>query len=275
MKHIAVIPKDQIECVDIYINVSKKTMAAIKKEKGYHYILNGGLFTSKTFTPNCHLRSNGKTYAYDQWLYRGFGWDKANVTSMLSSHKESVKNYICCTELVTNGSPIAKPIYDAPQGGSRGRSAMGLMPNKDLVLYCSKDYTADKKTPEQLRDELVSLGLDFAIMLDSGGSSQCDFLGKTITSTRKVHNFICVKLKDGIINPYKKPSSTLRYGSRGEGVKWMQWQLNKWGVCLDVDGIYGNDTKGAVLEFQRSVFTDKKEWDGICGSKTRAKLANI
>ena len=32
-------------------------------------------------------------------------------------------------------------------------------------------------------------------MLDGGGSSQCDFGGERITASRKVHNWICVYLK--------------------------------------------------------------------------------
>ncbi|CUP00168.1 N-acetylmuramoyl-L-alanine amidase LytC precursor [Flavonifractor plautii] len=34
-------------------------------------------------------------------------------------------------------------------------------------------------------------------MLDGGGSSQCDFGGERITASRKVHNWICVWLKQG------------------------------------------------------------------------------
>jgi len=47
-------------------------------------------------------------------------------------------------------------------------------------------------TPEALRDELAALGCESAIMLDGGGSSQCDMDGQTIKSTRKVHHYIVV-----------------------------------------------------------------------------------
>ena len=48
-----------------------------------------------------------------------------------------------------------------------------------------------------MRDELAGLGWTSAVMLDGGGSSQCGFGGECITASRKVHNWICVYLKQG------------------------------------------------------------------------------
>jgi exopolysaccharide biosynthesis protein len=50
-----------------------------------------------------------------------------------------------------------------------------------LLLYCADSPT----TPEALRDTLYKLGAETAIMLDGGGSSQCDFQGKKIYSSRR------------------------------------------------------------------------------------------
>ena len=66
------------------------------------------------------------------------------------------------------------------------------------------DGTADAKTPEAMRDELVELGGRYTntaslrlLGLDSGGSSQCDFdgLGK-IYSSRRVAGYLCVWTKE-------------------------------------------------------------------------------
>ena len=70
--------------------------------------------------------------------------------------------------------------------------------------------------------------------------------------------------------PYAEPKTTIRYGSRGNGVKWVQWHLNKAaGEKLDVDGHFGVLTKAAVLSFQRKHHLAA---DAVVGSKTCAAL---
>lgn len=62
-----------------------------------------------------------------------------------------------------------------------------------LILYVSGDGTADAATPEELRGELYTLGAETAIMLDGGGSAQCDFGGgRVIGSARPVDSYLCV-----------------------------------------------------------------------------------
>lgn len=51
------------------------------------------------------------------------------------------------------------------------------------------------RTPEQLRDDLLAADWESAIMLDGGGSSQCDFAGQRVESSRAVHDVILVYLK--------------------------------------------------------------------------------
>lgn len=196
MKYVAKIQRSKIQKLQIYINTGRRSLAQIQAETGADYVLNGGVFDSR-FRACCHLRADGYTWAEDEYLYYGYGWDDADIRVMLSGEKETVRNYICCVELVRSGKPVDRPIYNADLGGARGRSAMGLMPNGDLVLWCSEDGTADAMTPEGLRDALAELGIQSAIMLDGGGSSQCDFAGAQIASSRVVQNLICVYLKKG------------------------------------------------------------------------------
>ena len=71
--------------------------------------------------------------------------------------------------------------------------------------------------------------------------------------------------------PYAEPSETLRQGSSGEGVKWLQWHLAQLGYLSekDVDGAFGGMTTTAVKNFQ----TDKAiTVDGLVGSGTREIL---
>lgn len=72
--------------------------------------------------------------------------------------------------------------------------------------------------------------------------------------------------------PYPEPKTLIKSGSTGDGVKWVQWHLNKSGARLKVDGAFGMFTKSAVLKFQKS---HGLAVDGLVGSKTRAKLKKV
>lgn len=189
MKSVCQIPLSKISRIQIYINKSWKTLAQIKSETGADYIINGGLYEGTKAV--CHLKADGVVYAKDKYTYWGYAWD-SNDISMCVIPNSDKQNYICCTELIRNGKG-QKLIYTDEQGGKRGRTAIGLK-GSNLCLYASSDGV-DAKTPESLRDELISLGLDSAVMLDGGGSSQCDMNGVKVTSSREVHNLILVYLK--------------------------------------------------------------------------------
>ena len=70
-------------------------------------------------------------------------------------------------------------------------------------------------------------------------------------------------------NPYKEPTKNIRQNSKGNDVRWLQYELNQRGYRLIVDGIAGNLTIGAVMDFQKK---SGLYIDGICGAKTRQKL---
>ena len=77
----------------------------------------------------------------------------------------------------------------------------------------------------------------------------------------------------GIIgNPYPEPIKILKKGSKGDGVRWLQSELQRLGYPIKADGIFGPVTEKLLRQFQISAFTDPKERDGICGPKTRDKL---
>ena len=71
-------------------------------------------------------------------------------------------------------------------------------------------------------------------------------------------------------NPYAQPNYNLKKGSKGEGVKWVQWELQEAGYDLSkhggIDGVFGSGTKLFVEKFQRSC---KLDVDGIVGPATR------
>ena len=269
----AIIPFSDIEKIEVYINKPRKSLSAIKKATGADYIFNGTLYNMLTGAAVCHLKADGKIIANPNYTVWGFAWNNPSDFSLdilpnsSTASSFSKANYIACTNLITNGSPLAKPCNDPARQGKRGCTAVGVREN-ELVLYCSKDKTTAAKTPVQLRDHMMDLGCVSAIMLDGGGSSQCDFVGETVTSTRKVPHLILVYLKNAKC-PYDEPLKLVKSGSRGDDAKWVQWHLNKHGASLTVDGIFGTKSVAALKEFQRNWGLDV---DGLCGSASRAAL---
>lgn len=264
-KLTAEIPLENIERIQLYINSRKKSLATVRAETGADYALNGGLYDTTTYIPCVATKADGIIYGTAPWQEQGYGWKTDDPALM--TLPAGTRNYLAGNLLVEAGKPVAKLHYDSAQGGRRGRSAMGTK-GRALCLYCSKDGYSVAATPETLRDELAGLGWTDAIMLDSGGSSQCDFSGDRIVSSRPVQNLILVFLKRTEC-PYREPTALVRYGSRGEGARWVQWQLNRHGATLTVDGIFGMISLTALRRFQNK---NGLTVDGICGPLTREKL---
>ena len=65
---------------------------------------------------------------------------------------------------------------------------------------------------------------------------------------------------------------TLRVGSKGMQVDFLQKNLNALGASLDVDGQFGNLTQRAVMRFQEKY---KLQIDGIYGPKSYAKMREV
>lgn len=125
------------------------------------------------------------------------------------------------------------------------RTLRNLLKNTGMVdIYMEKDYTA---TTENLivGDILLSEGHHVAVVVGVDNS-----------------------------NPYPEPTKNIRLGSRGDDVKWLQYALNEKGhYGLVVDGIAGQLTIGCLIDFQKKAFpSDPKQWDGICGTRSRAML---
>lgn len=175
--------------VSIYVNTARKTAAQIMEETGCTALINGGLYNMGSFSPVCHLKSGGQVLAADEYKYWGFAWDTNNL--QLATDYEKYENYICCVCLVRDGAK--EPLYyNAALGGERPRTAIGVFPDGRVWMYAS----SEKNTPEQLQELALAAGVLHAIMLDGGGSTQCIFPDGKVSSSRKVHNFICVWAED-------------------------------------------------------------------------------
>ena len=201
------IPLSKIDRIQIYINQPKKSLAKtltqIKKETGADDIINAGFFNGN-WTPCGHVKADGVVYVGEPYIYNCMAWNNPPLDLCMTpipTNKAKYSNYISCVALIVNGKKDVYAISQADNAVGVGklangnpyytrRSAVG-MKNGQLALYCDTKGLI----PSQLADLLYSQGWSELLMLDGGGSVQCNFEGKTITSTRIVHNFILVYYK--------------------------------------------------------------------------------
>lgn len=193
---ICTIPKSKIKQIAVYVNTGKKTMAQIKRELGCQYILNGGLFDMAKFTAINHLTVDGKVLSANGNPY-GYGVKDGGLVFSYGNNIKADTFLGAYPVLVRDGKATGDP---APAGleGYQHRSCVGVTQNGDVVLLC--DQT--NRSLDGMAGELVQAGCDTAINLDGGGSSQCDFDGQAQTSSRVVHNFLCIWTENA---PAEKP----------------------------------------------------------------------
>lgn len=261
--------------IQIFSNTSGMTKEQIKAKTKCTALINGGLFswTNKGLLPVCLLKVDGKVLANDGYTYFGIGWNGNNEGLTMSNSMQTFDNYIACVAMVKDFNPL-NLIYNSDMGGARQRTAFGVMDDGDIWMFMTKQAT----TPEQLRQIALNAGCKYAIMLDGGASTQGIFPNATISSPTRpiVQNYICVwdenaNIEDLAECPYNEPTAILRFGMSGEGVMWLQWQLNQNGSKLTVDGQFGAGTYSALVMFQAHAGIER---DGVCGPATIAALLN-
>ena len=115
--------------------------------------------------------------------------------------------------------------------------------------------------------KLAALGLREAIKVDGGGSTILRVGGKTPVCTAGNRRICTIFTFGG--NPYTAPTKALVKGNRGEGVRWLQWELTDRGFACTVDGSFGPGTKEALMAYQVSAGLTP---DGSCGPATRKAL---
>jgi len=220
-KYIETIPRGELERMAIVLGKGRSA-EQVKKDTGCTWVVNGGLYDMGTGKPVAHLKADGQVLHSEAWGDWGYAWDTGADLEMrvIPQQGEAKANYLTCLALLTPWDGVEDKLsVPSALGGRRGRTAIAVKEDGTVVLYCSGDGTGDAKTPEELRRELYGMGAKTALMLDSGGSSQCDFGGgKVIRSSRRVHNYICLWGKGN------KP---------GPGEKEEEKHMGKYQVCLD------------------------------------------
>ena len=259
--------------ISIYVNSARKTAAQIQRELNCDVLINGGLFDGN-FKPCCWLKADGKLLHSEAWGDFGFGWDSNTLVMDSTANIGKYRNFISCVALMKDGAYLTLS-YPAALGGKRGRSAIGVRQDGQVVVWCTSDG-AYALTPEQLQVEMKNLGCVSALMLDGGGSSQCIFPIGSVASQRIVQNYIAIWTQDTQTAnpqipacPYAEPTHNVRWGSIGSGAKWVQWQLTRKGFPCDVDGLFFGGSASTLRAFQAA---HGLVADGICGPATMEAL---
>lgn len=276
------IQKNQIERIQIVKTNCKMTLKQVVSKHKPDYAINGGLYSMKTHRVNAiPLRIDGKTVATSKNGYWVLAWNEGpDICMVHSSEMAKYQNAVACSTMLKDGKETIFNFTPA-QGGVRGRTAISDS-DDELHLFVTTDAKG-ALSPYSLRNKMKSGGAKNAIMLDCGGSSQGYAKGKYYQSEdRKVSWWILVFLKKKTtdepsktpsICPFKAPTSTLRMGSTGESVKWLQWHLQaSIASDLTITGEFWNLTYEDVRKFQRKYGLDV---DGVVGPATRAKLKEV
>ena len=103
---------------------------------------------------------------------------------------------------------------------------------------------------------------------DYGASSQCIDLN---CAYFHINNYS----EDNInINPYPEPTENVKNGTRGDGAKWVQWCLWRFGLLTEagIDGVIGSESVAAIKIAQARL---RLNVDGIVGKNTRMAFNTV
>lgn len=215
------------------------------------------------------LKKSGSTKLSEHFSVKEFacsdGSDEIRIDPKLVDYLEKIRAHFGKPVRITSG--YRSPTYNAKVGGVKNSYHMKGMA-ADIVI----DGVKSKEVAQ------------YAETIGCGGIGWYEARNFTHIDTRSG----CVRWKDSGSNviktfgaavapvpkpsskcPYSEPAKTIRFGAKGNNVKWLQWHLNQLGEKLTIDGDFGVLVKAAVLRFQKK---QKLTQDGIVGAKTRAAL---
>lgn len=183
---------------------------SVKKAVGCDDIMNASFYgTYRDYPggptykkPVFHLKSDGNEVYDPQWTNWGASWKTPSETQALDFGIKRVRNdtddsWISGFRLMDPEQDVSDPLDTAipSYNTKRGRTLLGVKADGTIVAYVCGDGTSHALTAKGCRDKMVELGCQYAIMLDGGGSSQCDFAdGNYIRSVRPVCDYLCIWL---------------------------------------------------------------------------------
>lgn len=165
------------------------TPAQVKARTGCTHVVNAYFFDndkkSKTYLAPCGWTViDGVTVSMDQYHDWGLGMAKDGRPVMTVARDGAW--FISGVPLLKGGTKLYRnltPDVAAPSA----RTAVGWLADGRVLIWCDRAIL----TREQLQDKLLALGCVDGLMFDGGGSTQGDFPGGKVTSSRIVATFLC------------------------------------------------------------------------------------
>lgn len=251
-----------------------------------------------------HYEFNAYKFNYYNQFYNKettmFVVNKNGVPS-IGEYKElpDVKYGIVGVPIMRNGNDVIFNTFVRNQGWDSStlyatkHTFLGMKQGSNTIyIMGTETKTNNMISSGEAYRRFKALGFYNVIKLDGGGSYFQKYNGKILGNTsenRQINTVI--KLGDKVQYvapsetkpakkdntpkpcPYAEPNYNQYQGKIGVGVRWVQWFLNQHqnvtGMKLDVDGIFGANTKRAVLKFQKAKGLAA---DGIVGVNTRRAL---
>lgn len=213
--------------------------------------------------------TKSKVMAYQQ--SKGLSVDGVVGNATLSSLKNNVDgtNAAKSDGKTTNTSNYSTPSktlrYTSPLQTGEDVKWLQASLNKLIGAGLNVDGMFGKKTYNAVKtfQQINGLAVDGIVGTNTRGK---------INALLNDNNYVAPEASVSSITKigYSVPTSTLRYGSKGDKVRWLQVALN----CtifsgLSVDGHYGAQTQNAVKKYQSQ---NGLSADGICGPQTLSKL---
>jgi len=253
-QYTAKIPFSRLVKIGIWSNQSTKyAMSTIysKLKTKYPgkeiYIINGGFFNMSTFRAIFDLKADGTTYS-KQFTMAYMGMKDNKIKFDYGEKNSSQYTDIVTAYPILIEKGVKSPNFEKLDGAERGRSMLGYNDN-EVIVSCIQDVsnTSDFSMNEEL-NFMLSQKCTYAINLDGGGSSQCNFNGKIINSSRKVNNFVYL-----VATPATNESNTTPSNAQypigsivklKKGAKWISgktvpdWVMNS---TLYVRAVNGNN----------------------------------
>lgn len=253
---------------------------------------------------------NGTKFTFDSanWKYTNPFYKKSLSTLIVSSQNiakiqdivsittQDAKYAITGVPIMRQGKDVKFATYVRSQGwdGSTLYGTkhifLGLKNAASNVIYIMgmKTTSGNMITSAEAYTKFKALGFYDVIKLDGGGSFMMNIDGtkKYTTENRRINTII--EFGDEVTNstptnsntnPYPVPTRVLRKWTKGDDVRWVQYQLIKDGFTtipnygkVTIDGSFGNITFQAVCKFQ---LKHKLTVDGSVGPQTLKALLQI
>ena len=206
---------------------------------------------------------------------------KMRVDTTLIGYLEQIYAYLNCSKIIVSSGYIC-PSHDKAVGGSgAGRHTMGMA--ADICCYGQDGQPIESKYVACAAEDLGINGIGLncgenAVYthIDSRSASAKWWGDESIKgkpSIQRINGSTSFYAYCGVPKrdcPYEQPTEMIRYGSRGNGVRWLQYMLISAGYdCGTVDGIAGVKTVAAIRAYQQD---HGLAVDGIAGVKTVSAL---